>query len=234
MKGLIMNTILIVESNKNELEQIGFELAEAYKESFAGEPWFERSKCLNQECEENYSDLKPGCECDKCRQALTDAYNSEELISSWTQILEQGGLIEVDLCDDQIPIRATISRPTNPNELFRRKYDNVPIMRAWIGANLPNEFVWVEDTFANRRIKPAGNLRNRGQTLKTIQTRYDGLQVVTRTISAQIISATFRDRPDDTKLYFGTQRIELKKDKNICAVGEVPDRRSLLVIEGVV
>ncbi len=97
---------------------------------------------------------------------------------------------------------------------------------------LPGEFVWIEDTFADRGRQPRGNLQNRGATLGAIAAYFGGLQIATRTIQPAVIKATLRDVGQMTDLYVGTEGIGTEWQAMARKSDMVPDRRTLLKIGG--
>lgn len=227
-----MKELLIDKTNINILEEIGDDLAGVYKYDFSIAPWYEKSKCATESCSVGFSAEEPGNSCDECGGCLDEAYNSRELIEQWKSLLlEQDGFMEVAL-DDGLPLRTTIARPTTPRELYERKYSNVDAMQVWLDEVVPSELVWIEDTFADLKRSPRGNLRNRAKTLGRIATQYGGLQVATRTLSPAIVRATVRDLPEQTDVYVGSLGVGIEQTPGARKAGGVPDRRTFLVIDG--
>lgn len=225
-----IDKIVISQNNYENIEKFGEQLAATYKSAFAGPPWLEVSKCVNIQCDVDFSSRDTGRDCDGCSECLTDAYDTQSLIENWTSIVkDEDGMIELTLRDEQ-PNLATIVRPTNPQELIRRKYDDIPRMGEWIDAMMPNKFVWIEDSFANRSIVEKGNLSERGATLGRIAIVYSGLTIVTRTLNPAIISATARDAGERSTLYQGSKNTGFDGRYDISMGGKIPDRRTLIVI----
>lgn len=230
-----MKSIEIIDAkNIDRLDVIGYSLAETYKIAFAGEPWNEVSRCDSADCEIQFTDLESGCACLKCGLALTEAYNTEELLLAWRQMIGyDDATLEASINAQGDPTLATIVRPTTPDELFERKYADVASMRTWLRNELPSKFVWIEDTFANRNVSPSGNLKDRGATLGRIATRYSGLLIATRTLTPAIVAATLRDMGSFTTVSVGSQSLDLRSDVLSYAqrLGTVPDRRTFLRID---
>lgn len=233
-----MNAIeIITASNSGRLEEIGKALAQTYKKAFAGEPWYEVSKCADPTCEAWFSDLQPGCECVECQATLTEAYDEQELVAWWQQMVEEDGAMMEIAMDGSYPQRATIARPTNPEELFLRKYSAIPEMQGWLAKVLPDNFVWIEDTFADRTRLAKGNLNGRGQTLARIALFYrDNPIIATRTLVPGIVRATLRDAPASTDIFIGKRAAgkdianEFFDNPNY-ELPAVPDERTLLIIK---
>lgn len=226
------NIETINNTSVSKLELIGSDLAEAYKVAFAGSPWFEVSRCANTACRVQYQEFAIDCACPECGDNLIEAYTTEDLVSAWQDMIKNDNATMEVAFADQVPVRATIARPTDPIELFERKYAQVLEMKQWVTENLPDEFVWIEDTFANRNIVPTGNLRGRGATLGRIATTYSGLQVVTRTLAPAVVRSTLRDVGECTDVYLGLDRAGIGELAGARNVGTVPDNRTLLRIDG--
>ena len=220
-------------STANNFEQYAWELAGAYKIAFAGDPWNERSRCDAMTCEKGFCELTAGAPCPTCGSQLIEAYDENELVEGWlTMLKDEGAFMEVAMQND-IAYLATLVRPTTTQELYERKYSDVPQMQDWIKNTLPNgDFIWIEDTFANRDVQPNKNLVDRGATLGRIALQYGGLQIATRTLSPAVIAATVRDAGPVTSLYLGEEEIKMKKGLQVESSGTVPDARSFLKIDG--
>lgn len=231
------NLEVITRDNKDRIQVIGNDLARIYKIAFAGPPWYEVSKCASSNCTEQFSASDPGQPCVSCGELTEPAYEADELMDSWQQIIDEDGYIEVD-CLDGLPQRATIARPTSPDELFDRKYAVVPAMRDVLSAILPEQFVWIEDTFADRERQATGNLVDRGATLKRVSEYYAGLQIATRTLSETIVAATVRDLKSGTVAYIGSEGVGVSTVNKYFnnpgySLPTVPDRRTLLNVKSV-
>lgn len=215
----------------NQFEAVAEPLAEAYKIAFAGGPWNERSKCVNTGCLVQFDSQLPGCNCYDCGDPLQEAYSSREVIDGWRTMLEyDDAVMEVTSSERGIPYLATIARPTTPEELFKRKYADVPAMQEWLSQNLEEQFIWIEDTFANREISPRRNLDRRGVTLARIALRYDQQDIVTRTLAPAVIKATLRDMGDCTELAIGNRGIGADLYLLAQITTAVPDDRTMLRI----
>ena len=216
------------QNNVAEFEQFAAPLTIAYKESFKRPPWNEASQCFGADCTPGFRPEDPGTCCPDCDQPLAEAYDTQELVDQWTTILaKEDGFMELEINDDNQPLRATLARPTTPTELFDRKYRAVPEMENWLAETLPAEFVWIEDTFSDLSKRPAGNLANRMQTIKNISEYFRDRKIVTRTLAGAIVAATMRDYPKDTTVYVGSERVGQDFANTDLSV---PDRRTLLVI----
>jgi hypothetical protein len=232
-----MSIEIITAENAERLDNIGPALAETYQEAFAGPPWFEVSKCVTPDCAVAFLPVEPDCMCPSCGFDLDEAYGKDELVTGWRQLLEADDAVMEVAYDGEYPQRATIARPTDPEELWMRKYATVPAMKSVLTQILPPEFVWIEDTFANRRRVPTGNLRDRGKTIDRISQFYGGdLLIATRTLSEAIVRATLRDKLGETIVRIGTERagsqaVNRAFNNPGYELSTVPDRRTLLTVQ---
>jgi hypothetical protein len=223
------NELLFGQSGARRLDDLSQPLAEAYQAAFAGDPWYEASRCTNDACDEGFTACVPGDGCAACGQPLEQAYKTDELAAGWRQVIaNEDGLMEVGFLNGD-PVRATIVRPTTPRELYERKYADMPAMGDWTQANLNRDLVWIEDTFANREKSPSGNMKGRGQTLAAIALRYNGLAIATRTLAPAIIAPTLRDAGQNTDMFVGTEGVGARM-LNARRISTVPDRRTLLTV----
>lgn len=223
--------IIIDQTNRNELIKIENQLAPIYKEAFAGPPWNERSKCVDDACDTDYSSSCPGELCVACESVLEDAYAKDELIEKWRAVVDENGLIVVKM-DNDSPQSITMARPTMQAELYERKYSDVPEMNQWLSQNLTDRFVWIEDTFADMKRQPSGNLKDRGQVLAVIALQYSGLQIATRTLAPAIVSATGRDVGMFAQIYVGSDGVDGPRGDMYKNISTVPDRRTVLTVDG--
>lgn len=222
--------ILTGERGGRRLDDMAAGLTDVYKAAFAGEPWYEVSRCPAEECPVNFCADPAGLPCVDCGNELVEAYEAEELAAAWRQMItDEDAMMEVGYLGSA-PVRVTLARPTTPEELYARKYADVPAMERWTGENLDRKLVWIEDTFADRRLQPRGNLKDRGRTLGNIALRYGGLAIVTRTLAPQVIAATLRDAGTSTAMFVGTEGIG-DVMPGARTVGSVPDRRTLLAVK---
>ncbi len=65
-------------------------MASIYQQEFAKEPWLEVSKCANSACGAGMGSCPVGSACNQCGQQLTPAYDVDELITGWAELLDEG------------------------------------------------------------------------------------------------------------------------------------------------
>lgn len=232
-------TVTNPDENWCEIERYEDDLTAMYQDDFARPPWNEVSRCDNYLCDE-YRELSSdsvGCPCSGCSLALGQAYPKDELADEWVgTVINANGFMEIALGDDGTPQRATLARPTTLDQLIERKYWNVPAMRDALPEILPERLVWIEDTWANLKKKPNGNLKQRGETIARISEFYGGLTIATRTLAEQVVAATVRDCRKNTAVYIGEKgvgRAAVNRAFNNpgYSAPTVPDRRTLIVVK---
>lgn len=219
----------ISSRNRARLDDIIVPLAESYIDAFARPPWNERSKCVTCGI---FSEAVAGARCVTCGKEQIPAYSPPELQQEWARVIDSDGMIEVALDESRQPIRTTIAGPISPDELFIRKYADVPAMKPWLAQTFTEkEVAYIYDTFCDLRRSPAGNLRDRQQTLGRIASTYPGMPIVTRTLQEAIVRATVRDAGETTDVYIGTRGKGRAQAMGARAIGSVPDSRTLLRVE---
>lgn len=221
------NIETITATNSSMLDAMMPALAECYIDDFARPPWNEVSTC--PQCGK-FSRFNTGALCTQCAVALQPAYTADGLYAAWTELLNEGALMEIQV-QGGMPLRTTIAGPLTSAELFTRKYADVQIMQEWLITNLKAEIAYIYDTFANLKVRPSGNLYDRGQALGRISAAFAGLPVVTRTLQPSIVRATVRDIGEHTAVYVGTSNAGVAEALGAKSIGIVPDRRTLLSVE---
>ena len=97
---------------------------------------------------------------------------------------------------------------------------DVPEMADWIVDRLGDEPVmWLDEVFANRQLKPSGNLQNFGKFVTGLAVMLDCTTVAYRTVEPKMTT-----KPIDV---FGDQATILTRK------GNVPDRRDFVTIRNV-
>ncbi len=198
------------------------EIVTTYREAFAGDPWYEVSKCPR--CESGYSASLPGNICGACGDTTGgEAYPSRELVRRFDQLgatRPTSWYVERD-SEGQI-IVAGIAWRASVAQIAAEKYADVPAMDAWLARRYQafgakaTEIVWVDEVFANRRLSPSGNLWNFSQMINGFSTYLDSDMVAYRTINPAMISAP--------KKAFGSATTIAE------ARVQVPDRRNFVSI----
>lgn len=191
----------------------------AYQEAFSGWPWYEVSKCVDssptQRCADGLSSVALKEMCVTCKnQPNQPAYDPGELVERF-QTLEAirptSWYVESVGKD---PALVALAWTASPEDIAREKYGDVPEMQDWLADTLGNEpVIWLDEVFADKSVRPTGNLTNFGYMCKGFMSALNNAQLAYRTISPAMIRAA-------------------KKNFGATPVDSVPDRRSLLQLGG--
>lgn len=142
------------------------EIIPAYQKAFAGDPWFEVSKCVG--CESGFSAQNPGTVCESCgHKTGEEAYSTKELVDRFDSISEThptSWYIERDMLG-RLTL-AAVAWSGTLEEVANERYKDNPSMLYWLNNSQPrlreSGLVWLDDIFANRTNSPKGNLSNFG------------------------------------------------------------------------
>lgn len=196
------------------------EIIPAYQSAFAGEPWYEVSKCVDEEqrCPGGLSPCPVGSQCDTCMLLPTlPAYETDEMVVRFDTLAATRDMAwYAEEVDENIAM-AAFAWNTAPQALATERYGDVPAMAKWIPEqlNTPN-ITWIDEVFANRNVRSEGNLRNFGSFVIGLADRLKSPIVAYRTISPQMVRVATRDFGEDATVF----------ERNI----DVPDRRDFIVI----
>lgn len=198
------------------------EIVPAYQSAFAGEPWFEVSKCVDTRlrCIGGLSSVAVGSACDMCGARLKlPAYEPGELIDRFEQLASSRPTAWYAEQTDEGVSLAAVSWKAKPSLIAEEKYRNTPAMADWIEQTLGVEEVgWLDEVFANKALRVSGNLRNFGAMCNGFMERLGTDTIAFRTINERMIAASNRD--------FGEQAAVFERAM------DVPDRREFVVLRG--
>lgn len=184
-------------------------MAELYQAAFAELPWKERSLCPvggdTRTCPTQFSPIEVGTECGDCHQTPTEeAYPTEDLLAKFAGGPEgTNTLWYLEKTPQGATVLATLARTTTIGGLMQFGFGDNPEMQAWLSARYsdPEEkVVWIEDVFADTRIRPRGNLRNFGEICTKLAVGTDAEKVMFQTVNPRLIRATQRDFEDRTEI----------------------------------
>ena len=197
-------------------------ITDTYRVAFAGEPWFEVSKCVNDDefkkCNGEFCQTAVGAICPECNNTPTEpAYNDTDLKAKFEMTADTKPTIwYTEESFDGVTLGAT-AYLSKPNQIAAEKYTDRPDMDIWLQATLgDNEIVWLDEIFANREISPSGNLLNFKEICNGFMDRLKCSNFSFRTINPKMISAA--------KKCFDGQVIVFEKEIDI------PDRRDFVLI----
>ncbi len=199
------------------------EIVPAYQEAFAISPWNEVSKCVDEQarCEGGLSAVEVGSQCNMCGLCPTrPAYEAVELVERFDALgLSRSTAWYVEQNDLGLTM-AAVAWKALPLDIAIEKYADVPEIANWIVDSLGKEPVmWLDEVFANRKLKPKGNLQNFGGFVLGLARMLDCGKVAYRTIEPRMTSVPKRDFGDNAAVL--TRRLE------------VPDRRDFVIISDV-
>lgn len=203
-----------------EIKPLYGEIVPAYQAAFAGEPWYEVSKCADrlQRCVGGLSSIAIGTSCELCGNCPNQpAYEADELVERFEALATSRPTAWYTEQSESGVTIAAIAWTATPNTIAIEKYQDVPEMKDWLETTLgTDDIVWLDEVFANKALKKTGNLSEFGYMCKGLAKRLDNQALAFRTINPAMTRASVRD--------FGDRATVFKKNKN------VPDRRDFLTI----
>ena len=205
-----------------EVKQLYEQIIPIYQSAFAGEPWFEVSKCEDSEvikrCLGGFSSLSTGELCQLCMNRLTrPAYEQAELVEVFDKLAKTRPTAWYLEGFGQELILAAVTWSANVETIADEKYQGDSKIKTWMREKLGTEpIIWLDDIFADKRKRPDGNLKNFRSICMGFALRLQGNTVAYRTINERMLRAPIRDFGNNCKIFRG----------NI----DVPDRRHFVVI----
>lgn len=206
-----------------EIKEFYDDVVPVYQTAFAGDPWFEVTKCADEasvkKCVGGFSNLSIGATCEICGNCITRfAYEREELVDKFESIAKTRPTVWYMEKDISGVTLLALAWSEIPCRIVRERYSDVPEMASWMAEKLGNApIIWLDEVFANRTKKPQGNLQNFREMCTGLTKQLQLDTVAYRTIASQMIAAPARD--------FGEYATIYKRDS------EVPDRRDFVVID---
>lgn len=184
------------------------EIIPVYQAAFAGEPWYEVSKCGT--CSTGYSRQEPGCECEVCGNLTSEAaYTTEELLERFDMLGETRPTCWYTEreADGKLAFAAMAWRAT-ARQISEEKYDSAPEMADWLRERYPREnklartlgvatgdLLWLDEVFADYSVRARGNLDNFRQMTEgfAVNLNAAAIPLAYRTISPAMTRAAVRD-----------------------------------------
>lgn len=199
------------------------EIIPAYQEAFAVPPWSEVSKCVDEQvrCEGGLSAVAIGSLCNTCGLCPDSlAYEAGELSERFDALGSSRPTAWYTEQNDQGLTMAAVAWRALPSVIATEKYSDAPDMSDWIEERLGDEPVmWLDEVFANRKLKSRGNLQNFGKFVTSLAAMLDCDTVAYRTLEPRMTTVPKRD--------FGNKAVV-----SIRAT-EVPDWRDFITINKV-
>jgi hypothetical protein len=224
--GFLLGKEVIIMKEFFNPEQARFlypEIVPVYQAAFAGEPWFEVTKCADdakiKRCVGGFSALAVGETCKMCGNCpIKSAYETEELVSSFESIARTRPTAWYLEGSEQGITLAAIAWVKTPLEIVKERYPDSPKMSDWIISTIGNDkIIWLDEVFADKSKKPSGNLSNFGTMCKGFANNLSNSTIACRTINDRMLTAAKRDFPFTAKIF--------KKEI------EVPDRRDFVILQ---
>ncbi len=215
-----MNKIINPGENPREIRKYYDEITNAYQIAFAGPPWYEVSKCIDveQQCEGGFSNVEVGDFCTKCQQCTKEpAYLRPDLVERFDEIGEsRPSRWYLEFYEEKVAL-AGLAWCANAEQIIDEKYGDRSDIKVWLTKQLTfgQELVWLDEVFANKRIRPDRNLNNFVEMVRAFMGELDVPQLAYRTINPQMLSGAKR---------FGSNAQIFTREKDI------PDRRDFVII----
>lgn len=206
----------------NEIRNFYEEVVPVYQKAFAGEPWFEVSKCADnssmQRCTGGFSSLSIGATCEMCGNCpIRSAYEKAELVDKFDLIAKTrptAWYMEESEVGATLFALAWIETPC---KIAEERYSDVPEMASWMVERLGTApIMWLDEVFADRTKKPKGNLSNFSDMCRGLAQQLKVNRIAYRTIATQMVVAPMRGFGEIVDVY----------KRSV----DVPDRRDFVVI----
>lgn len=193
-RGVIVEPSLVNQSRLDEIIPL-------YQEAFTGDPWFEVSKCPSGDkdvCPGGYSSVEIGDACGSCGLIPSQpAHGTDEIRTKFLTLAETRPMSwyieENGEGDIALAAFATLATSTS---LFEERYADHPEMSQWLADNINGEIAWLDEVFANKAVRPSGNLKNFGDMICRLAKELHTNTVAYRTINTRMLTAAKRDFGD--------------------------------------
>lgn len=195
------------------------EIVPAYRAAFAGEPWYEVSKCADPllRCAGGLSSVAVGSQCELCElRPERPAYEPGELAENFDAVANAYPTSwYIERNEKNVALAAIVWR-AKPKEIAEEKYADVPEMQDWMETRLGREpIVWLDEVFANKDVQTSGNLWNFAEMCRGFISKLGGGTMAYRTINEKMT--------EKAKKSFGSAEIFARGQ-------DVPDRRDFVII----
>jgi len=196
------------------------EIIPTYQIAFAGDPWYEVSKCADQlqRCADGLSSLAVGTSCQLCGLCpVLPAYENKELENHFNSLgSTRPTAWYVEQSDHGVNL-ASVAWKAIPQDIAKEKYPDNTAITQWLIDTLGyEEIMWLDEVFANKTLKPKGNLQNFGKFVTGMANMLDTRVIAYRTIEPRMVTVSKRDFGNAARVY--ARQIS------------IPDRRDFVVI----
>jgi hypothetical protein len=185
------------------------EIVPAYQNAFAGDPWFEVTKCVGNNasdmCIEGLSRLQLDKYCTPCgRYTKEPAYTQEELVEKFNNLSTQR---ETEWYLERLNGRLAMAILASKTDTrtFATKFleSDGDRFQEWAKDTFGTvPFGWIHEVFADSSVKSRGNLVNFVEATTTIARRLGVLRIAYSTINPRMVHAGQRFG-EQAKIYTG-------------------------------
>ena len=208
----------------DEVKPLYGEIVPAYQAAFAGEPWYEVSKCADQlqRCVGGLSSLAVGASCELCGGCpALPAYEADGLVNRFNNLATSRPTTWYVEQNGQGVTLAAIAWKANPAVIAGEKYSDAPQMAEWLNEELGvDEVMWLDEVFANKDLKPRGNLQNFGKFVTGMAEMLGSQTVAYRTIEPRMIAVPSRDFGRAASIFARQQSVPDRRDFVVINLGE--------------
>ena len=193
-------------------------IIEPYQRAYREWPWFENSKCVDarpvRRCEGGLSRTAIGALCNECKLSPNKlAYEREELLEMFDNFAVTRPMFWYTEKVSQDIALAAESWLATPEDIALEKYADVPEMKDELVAIFGQEkIVWLDDIFADKSIRAAGNLRNFGAMCLGFMERLGSPIMAYRTINPAMAHSALRDFDSAAGLFMRGVAISDRRD----------------------
>lgn len=180
--------------------------------AFAGEPWYEVSKCADdmriQRCASGLSAVAVGELCNVCEIAPSSpAYTYDEVKESFDEYAQGPPTVwYTEEIETGLALAGFASREQRQT-LMKGVYRKSPDMDAWLGAKIGDqEIAWVHEVFADHSRRSKGNLVNFRSMCEGFSERLDTASLAYCTINPRMVSAAVRSFGDSAVRVYEKQK----------------------------
>lgn len=197
------------------------QIVPVYQAAFAGDPWYEVSKCVDElprRCIGGLSALAVGASCNTCERSTEQpAYQPDELINRFDTLASTRPTAWYIEQSERGIMLAAVAWVARPDQIAAERYADVSSMQSWLPETLADQpVVWLDEVFADRTIREGGNLQRFAAMNRGFIQRLGQNALAFRTVNPRMVTATKRD-------FEGTSSVF---ERN----GMVPDRRDFVVL----
>ncbi len=185
-----------------QIDDVIEEIVPIYQTAFKGDPWNENSKCPRPDlelCAGGLSPIEIGQFCLKCQQCPNqEAYPADELTAKFEKMITAKNCVLILEREGRLPTMAMFGWVAGNDQIASERYEGSEDIDTFFQVNAPPEFMWLDEVFADRQLKPEGNLRDFRSNCTRMLSSLGVDSFMYRTIAPQMIRAVERDFPEES------------------------------------